>query len=109
MAIIDRRGSARYECNLEAACRPIAMTGNWSGKTADVSARGVGLVLSRRFEPGTILSVSLCRPEESASLQLARVCQVRSEGLFWRVGCTWSGELTSDELQGLLPAEGLPH
>ena len=109
MAVIDRRNSARFSCKLEAACRPVAMTANWSGKTADISADGVGLVLSRRFEPGTILSISLGGQQDSAYMPLARVRRVTSVGTFWRVGCTWTDELTTDELHGLLPADAVPN
>ena len=105
MTIIDRRSSVRYACDLNAACRPIAMTGHWSGKTSDISAGGVCLVLSRRFEPGTMLSISLASEDESACMPLARVRQVTLCGAHWRLGCTWSGELSPVELEGVMPAE----
>ncbi|TMQ32648.1 MAG: PilZ domain-containing protein, partial [Planctomycetota bacterium] len=57
----DRRVWVRYTCDLPVACNPVATRSShdslWSAKIRDISAGGLGLVVDRRFERGTGLSI----------------------------------------------------
>jgi hypothetical protein len=70
----------------------------------DISAAGVGLLMPRRFEPGTMLSLELSVGTESPPRQL--LVQVRratiSPGKEWVAGCRLSFPLTEDELEALV-------
>jgi hypothetical protein len=97
----ERRESTRHGCRIDASCQPIAAPGNrWPAQAVDISTSGVSLVLSRRFEPGTILAVSLAGVSDCTPL--ARVQCVAPHGLYWRIGCVWADPLTPEELRNLV-------
>jgi len=102
----ERRGSIRFPCELAGECQPLAVmeTGNhWPARTCDLSVGGVSLLLSRRFEPGTLLALSLTnRNTDSACPPLARVCRVTVSNKHWLLGCTWARELETDDLRYLV-------
>jgi hypothetical protein len=75
----------------------------------NVSSTGIGLVLGRRFEPGTTLSVEL--PGTDRRPLLARVVQVqRQPDGRWLLGCTLASRLSEEEVEQMRgqPAEELP-
>jgi hypothetical protein len=75
-------------------------------RVQDVSRGGIGLIARQRFEPGDMLRVDLADgPERAPETVLACVVHVTElhDGE-WLVGCTWSGELTAEELR----AFGIP-
>lgn len=102
----DRRGRPRQSCRLKGKCQPVtALDGgnHWPIETCDVSHSGIGILLCRRFEPGTLLAIHLSGPTgESINMPLARVCQVRSEGNRWFLGCVWVDELEGEDIHLLL-------
>jgi hypothetical protein len=107
-AAAERRAATRFACNMEGACRPLGSERRtrWKAKLTDVSALGVGLLLSRRFEPGTILLLDL-RGTTAASPRrlLMRVVRVRAQGqLQWLVGCQLATALKPAEMQELQSA-----
>jgi PilZ domain len=110
----ERRTSLRLLCNLPILCRTTAHSqsgGQWVGTVQDISIGGVSVVLSRRFEPGTVLIVELQDGTgESACTQLARVSWVsgrRNGG--WLLGCTWSRPLSAEDLQPLVRPSDMAH
>jgi hypothetical protein len=98
----------RFPCDLPTKCQPVAARQDkdivWSGTLRDISVGGVGVVLSRRFEPGMGLAVELpgAEPGMSETL-LARVVYVRRlpEG-GWLLGCAFISQLSETELDSLL-------
>src|SRR5438067_1238388 len=102
----ERRCWARQLCRLGGECQPVTAleAGNhWPIKTLDVSPGGVALLMSRRFEPGTFLAVTLSGPGDDAmSMPLARVCRVHRADQHWLLGCSWAEELESTEMRTLL-------
>jgi hypothetical protein len=83
---------------------------HWRGELRDLSVGGLGLVLERRFEPGTVLAVAL---GGGASLTgrrlLARVVYARAQGgRRWLLGCAFLSRLSTDHLQSLLHPEKAP-
>jgi hypothetical protein len=102
----DRREALRLITHLHGDCWAVGgpgVSGAWPARTADISEGGLGLLLSRRFEPGTVLAVTLARSKrETICMPLARVRCVRSLGFDWKLGCAWANGLTIAELAELL-------
>ena len=78
----------------------------WPGVVRDVSAGGLGVVLARRFEPGTVLTVELEGGlRKQTRLLLAKVVRVQSEGLgHWKHGCQFVAPSEDDPLVTLVPS-----
>lgn len=100
----ERRESPRHVCQVEAYCQPLAdhAGSRWPATAVDISTRNVSLVLSRRFEAGTLLAVGLQGTTAGDCMPLVRVQRVAPDGVYWRIGCVWSDPLTPEELRGLV-------
>ncbi len=100
----DRRGSARAGvaiggCVVIAASDPPSEWAEerWPLTVRDVSAGGAGVVLGRRFEPGTPLAVELAG--EPPVRFAARVAWVRADGMgHWVHGCAFARPLSAADL-----------
>jgi hypothetical protein len=106
----NRRSEARHSCRVrtlfssQAGAEPQLDT-RWSiGKIADVSKRGIALLVPRTYELGTILFVEpLVQPWNATRELEARVANVRPEsGGWWCLGCELKRPLDPNELQALL-------
>jgi TPP-dependent trihydroxycyclohexane-1,2-dione (THcHDO) dehydratase len=78
-----------------------------SPASQDISVNGIGLVLSQRFEPGTVLAIELLISSQSFSQTLqARVLHTtaQADGR-WSAGCELLDQLSDDQLRALLPSE----
>src|SRR5262249_13417176 len=78
----DGRAWVRYPCSLEASCHSIASVADvlWSAKIQDISAGGLRLLVSRRFETGTVLRVEVHTGiDETPATFLARVMNATPE------------------------------
>ncbi len=107
----EKRAAVRYPCDTDSfsqdnSCRPISAHRNdtWSATVRDLSTGGVGIVVNRRFEPGTLLSVELQDAEQTTNrILLVRVVRVlREEGDKWLLGCAFTTKLTDAELLALM-------
>jgi serine/threonine protein kinase len=107
----ERRTAPRHPCTLGVSCvidTDLFGSGAdsvevWPGTVHDLSPRGVGLVISRRFEPGTMLRVDLESSGGTARELPARVVNVRSEAAgHWFHGCVFPEPLTDADLRDLL-------
>ncbi len=99
----ERRRAPRYPCALDAACQPVSGRAghSWTAQVKNLSTSGVGLVLDRRFERGTILVLDLQGPGgDLARTVLARVVHVTPQGeKGWLLGCAFTSELDDDDLR----------
>src|SRR5436190_16361947 len=103
----NRRAWVRYPCGQKSVCRAVANSqhgGLWPAKVRDISTSGISVIMSRRFEVGTVLVVELANTSGDESLLLlARVVRVtqrlRDD---WVMGCTLSKQLGPNELIGLV-------
>ncbi len=106
-AVRDRRDGRRSACRLEGQCRPVEnpqVAAAWPATVLDISCGGFQLLLSRRFEPGTLLVVDVHDPAGQATRMLvARVARVTTltRGR-WIHGCAFSVPLTPEDLESLL-------
>jgi serine/threonine protein kinase len=109
----ERRATVRYACTLPSACTinlslhpdVTEWQTQWDARVLDLSVGGIGLLLSRRFEPGTILTVDLIGSDGDSRLaREMRVVRVEpaDEGRGWFVGGSLLEELGRDELRRLL-------
>ncbi len=77
---------------------------SWPLIVRDVSVGGIGLLLARRFETGTELTVELgAGPDGAADRITATVVRLeQAEVGHWIHGCTFAKPITGEELAGLL-------
>jgi hypothetical protein len=108
IAGVECRVWERHPCDLQTSCQPLASRGGgdfmWGGTVRDISANGIGLLLNRRFEPGTRLVIELpslaCGTRQSV---LARVVHATPLAIgFWLLGCVFSAPLPEDEFHALI-------
>jgi hypothetical protein len=76
----------------------------WRAQVQDISAGGMGLVLPRRFEPGTLLVVDLPGPGGTAPRPffVVRVVHAqKQESRRWVLGCQFLRMLSQAEMADL--------
>jgi serine/threonine protein kinase len=108
----EQRTTVRLPCTIGTSCKTnpsILEEGNtgedsWPATIQDVSLGGVGLLISRRFEPGTMLRVTIQEGSEGPVHSLpAKVVRIVPEEFgHWLTGCVWERPLLPGELQDLL-------
>jgi hypothetical protein len=105
----ERRSSLRHSFQLKALCQAHACHKGdpWLlGTSQVISSTGVGFILHRRFDPGTLLTIELQRPKRDSWRSLsARVMHAtpQPDGN-WMLGCTLGAALSEGELHGWLNA-----
>jgi hypothetical protein len=102
---VDRRAAERYPVNIDATCPFLSPVVEDFGtvKIRDVSMQGVGLLVSRRLEPGSLLTVVLANPVRNFSKTvLVRVVHVTALGASFLVGGTFVTPLTYQEMSVLV-------
>lgn len=99
----NRRAYVRFPCELDGSFSPLTggRGAEWMGKIRDISQGGIGIVLGRRFELGTLLSVEIRDASGlSSGNLLARVVHVTphtSGG--WVIGCCFTNEIGEDDVK----------
>jgi PilZ domain len=115
----DQRKWVRFPCDLPSSYRPIrvAERQHTPARIIDVSASGVGLLVTHPVAAGTLLSLHVCGSDGGLALtMLACVVRVAAHTTGeWILGCNFIRELTDKELeplkmdlQGHAKAESLP-
>jgi PilZ domain-containing protein len=102
----ERRTTVRHTTRLRSLCPVIRCTeeGPWYATIRNVSVMGIGLIASRPFRPGTLLTVEL--PDQRGELgkpKLLRVLHARSQpdNQWWVLGGEFLSRLTPTELEGV--------
>lgn len=104
----ERRDQDRYTCDLRALCRPIEhprASTPWPARLLDISATGLQLLLTRRFEAGSLLSIEVRTREGGSVTLLAHVVRVFRTGHrhdFWYLGCSLACGIGADDLEELV-------
>jgi hypothetical protein len=109
----EQRATVRFHSYSEGDCQTlsICLESAWEATVRNISCEGIGIVLYRRFEPGTVLAIEITPLfEEIQRLLLARVVHVKfqRENTTWLLGCILLRPLSEDELQEFLSAGSLP-
>jgi PilZ domain len=79
----------------------------WMGKIRDISSQGIALLLQQRFEPDSFLTVEVENRAQTSALAIqVRVVRTTPQPGCWLIGCTFSRELSEEELQALLASQG---
>jgi hypothetical protein len=102
----DRRSVERYICRRQSKVRVLAKSGvpGFTASIRDISTLGIGLIMERPCEPGTLLALQLrSRGSRFSSVLAATVKHATRlpEG-HWLWGCSLSRGLTDDEVLGLV-------
>jgi hypothetical protein len=107
----ERRVAVRYPVSpdgfsTENTCRPISSQPDetWTAVVRDMSTGGLGLVVNRRFEPGTLLIVDVHDVEQTTnrSLLVRVVHAVRDLDNAWFLGCSFPSAMSEAELLSLM-------
>jgi serine/threonine protein kinase len=108
----ERRSAVRYPCTLKTAChvrisihQGAAETQEcWPATIRNLSVKGMGVQVKRRFEPRTVLSVSLASRHRSYTRKVElRVMRVqKAQGGEWIIGGAFVEHLTKEELRKLV-------
>jgi hypothetical protein len=103
----ERRAWVRLPTSQAVSCQPIAASTpdtGWLGKLVNISPGGLALLLSRRFEPGTLLIVELpSKAQRRARTVGVRVVHAKPEkDTCWILGCEIISPLTEDDMQSLV-------
>jgi hypothetical protein len=111
----ERRAFVRFPSGREMFCEPVsAETAEepemaWLAQIRDVSAGGIGLILSRRFEPGTSLLLDLPHAGGTRRLLPVQILHMTPEGDGrWAAGCSFTYPLSEADLKLLQEAELQP-
>jgi hypothetical protein len=107
----ERRASVRYQCDpdsfsMDNSCRPITAPRreSWPASVRDLSTSGIGIIVNRRFEPGTLLTVDLEDVDRTAHrsllVRVMRTAQEAPNG--WVHGCAFTHPMSEAELLDLM-------
>jgi hypothetical protein len=99
----DYRAWVRFPCDSQATYRPspAGEVGEWHAQITNVSPSGIGLVVSRQFQPGTMLNIALpTHSDECFRTVLACVIHVTPQkNETWALGCSFPTELSAEDLR----------
>ena len=98
---LEQRGESRYKCPKLARVFPIDSPKSLArlSLVRDISANGIGLLLTRAMSPGTLMNVELCG--RAIINRVARVVHSTRAAEGWIIGCTLDNPLCDQELQEL--------
>jgi PilZ domain len=102
---VERRSSPRYLSGRTGCCRALwgGREERWTTTVQDISLAGGSLVLGRRFEPGSLLTVELPTAAGEPVRLMARVVRAQAHtAKGWLIGCALLDPLDEDELRALL-------
>ena len=104
---VEHRATVRFPKDEEIWCKPKSTSGRtkqipaWSGRVRDISTTGIGLTMSRWFEPGTALIVRL-RPRILRHLLVHVIHAAPDADGHWIIGCMFDRPLSSEQLRVFL-------
>jgi len=102
---IDRRAAERFPVNASTSCSFVSPVVEDFGaaKIKNISMDGVGMLLARRLEPGTLLAVSLSNQARGfTKTMLVRIGHMTPDHGGYLVGGTFSMPLTYEDLSKLV-------
>jgi hypothetical protein len=105
-----RHAWVRFTAGQAVYCQPMTVpTANkakrgWWGRLRNISSAGLGVRLSRPFEPGTLLIIELTDKRKRRTYYFpVRVVHATAEGnRLWLIGCAFIRPLSENEVEGLV-------
>ena len=102
----ERRAAVRYASGKDCPCQALSSEKDvrWAAEVRDVSGDGVGLVMNRRFEPRTVLTLEIPGKGQAAAHRLLiRVVRVQPLAKRrWLIGCIFARRLGEEEVQTIM-------
>ncbi len=102
----DRRAATRFTSAKECPCQALSSEKDvrWAAEVKDVSADGIGLLMNRRFEPRTVLTLEIPAKDHAAAHRLLiRVVRVQPMAKRrWLVGCVFAMRLGEEEVRTMI-------
>jgi hypothetical protein len=101
----ERRAWLRFPSDQEARCQSVTRRPHgepelaWLGNVRDVSFAGIGLSMSRRFEPGAELIVELSDKPEPLLLPVRVIHATPDKNGRWFIGCEFVVPLSQKALR----------
>ena len=100
VVVAEHRDSVRHNCAVPSTCHTLPPSEGGMGTIQDVSESGVGLVVDRRFERGTLLGLEL--PGTGEYLLASVVRSTRRPDGRWLLGCRFrTDQLNADQVARL--------
>lgn len=103
----ERRSSPRFPTELETTCRPAGSgpEGEFQAKVRNISMGGISLLSPRAFQEGDLINVQLpsAAAEDRCTVLACVVFVKRKDDDWWVLGCTFSRELSEDDLEAFEP------
>ncbi|OAI54877.1 hypothetical protein AYO44_14095 [Planctomycetaceae bacterium SCGC AG-212-F19] len=87
----DRRKSRRFACRLEAICQLPGVAAR--APIVDISAAGIGLLLDRELEPGSIVQLQLRTPRGTQTLPMEVIHVAPAGPGCWLIGGAFETDL----------------
>lgn len=105
----DQRTWMRFPSRIKAVYQPVGADdpSKHPAEVLNISASGVGLIVSRSVETGTLLSIDLAPPTAGARPRTMLACVVHASSQSpseWALGCNFIQELGEEDLQALVPS-----
>lgn len=96
----DRRLWIRYSADVQASAQVLRSTGNRrvDVRVRDISMGGASLQTTVRFQTGQMITLELPVRDEERTV-LACIVRCQPDGTHWNVGCVFSRELSSEDLE----------
>jgi hypothetical protein len=102
----ERRGAERFPVNIDTSCNFVSPVLEDFGtvRIKNVSSDGIGLLVSRKIEPGLLLAITLTNQAKPfTKTMLVRVMHVTAQpGGAYLVGGTFITPLSYDELRTMV-------
>ena len=102
--LVNRRATVRYQCAPATPGRVI-VAGDHEFQRAwvlDISTKGVGLLMSRSFDPGVLVTIHLKGIKKTFELSARVVHSTPQSSGDWVVGCALFTPLCQDDLDDVL-------
>jgi hypothetical protein len=100
----ERRTAARHTTRMKEPCDVVCVTerGPWRVAVRNASITGIGLIATREFRRGDLLTLALPSPARRLVVLRTTHVQARPGKKYWVLGGTFLQPLNADELKALI-------
>jgi hypothetical protein len=100
----ERRAVVRHPCTQTITCSVFPSYERFGAQVQDISAHGIGMVMTRAFKPDTLLIIEMARSDRPSGIAIpSRVTQCTRLGkAYWSIGCEFDRPLNHELLNAIL-------